>query len=60
LFDDRQDTTTGVKFNDADLIGIPKQIIIGEKRIKNNEVEIKDRKTQEIKIISVDSLYDLL
>lgn len=60
LFDDRQDATTGVKFNDADLIGIPKQIIIGEKRIKNNEVEIKDRKTQEIKIIPVDSLYDLL
>lgn len=60
LYDDRADTSAGIKFNDADLIGIPVQIIIGEKKLKNNELEIKDRKTQEIKTVSVDSLYNLL
>ncbi|MDI6840832.1 MAG: proline--tRNA ligase [bacterium] len=42
LIDDRIETA-GVKFKDADLIGIPLQIIVGEKLIKNGEVEIKSR-----------------
>ncbi|MBU1999158.1 MAG: proline--tRNA ligase [Candidatus Omnitrophota bacterium] len=46
LFDDR-DERAGVKFKDADLIGIPLQIIIGKEGIKNNTVELKVRKTKE-------------
>jgi prolyl-tRNA synthetase len=46
LMDDR-DVRPGVKFKDADLIGIPWQIIIGEKNLKNGFVEIKSRKTKE-------------
>lgn len=46
LMDDR-DERAGVKFKDADLIGIPVQIIIGEKNLKEGLVEIKDRKTKE-------------
>jgi prolyl-tRNA synthetase len=46
LMDDR-DERAGVKFKDADLIGIPTQIIIGEKNLKEGLVEIKDRKTKE-------------
>ncbi|MDD5528907.1 MAG: proline--tRNA ligase [bacterium] len=42
LFDDR-DVSAGIKFKDANLIGIPIQIIIGENSLKNNEVEIKTR-----------------
>ena len=45
LIDDR-DERAGVKFKDADLIGIPTQIILGEKNIKEDIVEIKDRKTK--------------
>ena len=44
LLDDRQERA-GIKFNDADLIGIPYQVIIGEKNLMNGMVELKDRKT---------------
>jgi prolyl-tRNA synthetase len=43
LYDDR-DISAGIKFKDADLIGIPVQIIIGEKNAKKGMVEIKTRK----------------
>jgi prolyl-tRNA synthetase len=44
LLDDR-DERAGVKFKDADLIGIPHRVIIGEKNLKEGAVELKDRKT---------------
>jgi len=47
LFDDRTDQQAGVKFKDADLIGMPLQVIAGEKNLKENKVEIKVRKTGE-------------
>lgn len=43
LYDDR-DERAGVKFNDAELIGIPKQIILGEKNLKDGNIELKTRK----------------
>jgi prolyl-tRNA synthetase len=52
ILDDRPERA-GVKFKDSDLIGFPIQIIIGEKRIATGEVEIKDRKTKEIKVVKV-------
>lgn len=47
LLDDR-DETAGVKFNDAELIGIPYAIVVGEKGLKRGIVEIKNRKTGKI------------
>ncbi len=44
LWDDR-DERAGVKFNDADLIGVPYQVVIGEKGLAQGTVEIKDRRT---------------
>jgi prolyl-tRNA synthetase len=46
LYDDR-DESVGVKLNDADLIGIPLQIIVGNKSLINGELEIKVRRTNE-------------
>lgn len=46
LYDDR-DASPGFKFNDADLLGMPLQIVIGEKKLKENKVEVKIRKTDE-------------
>ncbi|HEY6436565.1 MAG TPA: proline--tRNA ligase, partial [Ignavibacteriaceae bacterium] len=46
LFDDR-DAAAGFKFNDADLLGMPVQIVIGEKKLKENKCEVKLRKTGE-------------
>lgn len=44
IFDDRNESA-GVKFKDADLIGIPTKIIVGSKNAKKGVVEVKDRKT---------------
>jgi len=53
LLDDR-DERAGVKFKDADLIGIPYRIVIGEKNLKEGFVELKVRKTGTIEKIKVD------
>jgi prolyl-tRNA synthetase len=50
LYDDREETP-GVKFKDADLIGIPLRITLGEKNLKNGQVEIKVRKTGEVTLV---------
>lgn len=47
LLDNREERV-GVKFNDADLIGLPLRINIGEKSLKQGNVEIRIRKTKEI------------
>ncbi|MFA6141830.1 MAG: proline--tRNA ligase [Candidatus Omnitrophota bacterium] len=47
LYDDRSESA-GVKFKDADLIGIPIKVIIGEKNANKDIVEVKDRKTGKI------------
>jgi prolyl-tRNA synthetase len=47
LIDDR-DERAGVKFNDADLVGLPLRINVGEKGLKKNEVEIVVRRTKEV------------
>jgi prolyl-tRNA synthetase len=56
LYDDR-DISAGIKFKDADLVGIPVQVIIGEKNAKKDIVEIKtrkDKKVVEVKSSEVD------
>jgi len=59
LIDDR-DVRAGVKFKDADLIGIPYHMIIGEKNINEGYVEIKDRKTKELKRLRVEEVINYL
>ncbi len=53
LIDDR-DVRPGVKFKDADLIGIPLQVIIGEKTLKNNQIEIKVRRSGEVRKVEIE------
>ncbi|MFH1094352.1 MAG: proline--tRNA ligase [Candidatus Omnitrophota bacterium] len=60
LFDDR-DIRAGMKFKDADLIGIPIQIIIGEKNLAQGIIEIKLRKTgQRLQINSGEAAQKVL
>jgi len=47
LFDDRDDISPGVKFKDADLIGVPIQLVVSDKNMKNDEIEVKIRRTGE-------------
>ncbi len=54
LYDDREERA-GVKFSDMDLIGLPRQLIVGPKGLAAGRVEIKDRATGERKEMSIDS-----
>ncbi|NJB69385.1 prolyl-tRNA synthetase [Desulfobaculum xiamenense] len=55
LLDDR-DERPGVKFKDADLIGMPMQIVVGGKGLKNGIVEVKDRRSGEKSELSIENL----
>jgi prolyl-tRNA synthetase len=55
LFDDR-DERAGVKFNDADLIGCPIRLTVGEKNLKAGMIELKPRKEKENRLVSLASL----
>lgn len=56
LLDDR-DERAGIKFKDMDLIGIPYRIVVG-KKVNEGIVEVKDRKTKEIKEILVKDILN--
>ena len=43
LFDDRPDESAGVKFNDADLLGMPIRLVISQRSLRNDSVEIRRR-----------------
>jgi prolyl-tRNA synthetase len=55
IFDDR-DERAGVKFKDADLIGIPLRVTIGRKNLAQGNVELKIRKTGENQISSLQDI----
>ncbi len=57
LYDDR-DESPGVKFNDADLLGLPVQVIAGERNIKDGKIELKIRATGERKTVEIDKAID--
>ena len=46
LLDDRREASAGVKFKDAELIGVPKIIIVG-KSLVDGKVEIRDRRSSD-------------
>jgi prolyl-tRNA synthetase len=53
LFDDRNNVSPGFKFKDADLLGMPVHVIVGEKGLKNNQVEVKVRRTGERTMVPI-------
>ena len=52
LYDDR-DVRPGEKFADSDLIGIPTRVVISEKTLAENVLEVKDRATGTVKKVSI-------
>jgi len=58
LLDDR-DERPGVKFKDADLIGVPLRITIGSKKLQQGKVELTVRSTKESQDIDLDSVIDV-
>ncbi|NIM03715.1 proline--tRNA ligase [bacterium] len=59
LMDDR-DERAGVKFKDADLIGIPIRVTVGEKTLAKNMVELKLRGEKEVREIQPDQVQKLI
>ena len=57
LFDDR-DERAGVKFNDADLIGCPIRVTVGEKNLKEGMVELKPRKEKANILVRIENLVE--
>jgi len=57
LFDDR-DERAGVKFNDADLIGCPIRVTVGEKGLKEGMVELKLRKGRENQLVAIEKIVN--
>ena len=55
LYDDR-DERAGVKFNDADLIGAPLRVAVGDRGLKGGTVEVKRRDQAEVRPVPVDEL----
>lgn len=58
LLDDR-DERAGVKFKDADLIGIPYRIVTG-KSLKDGKVELVERSTQQRQDVAIETVVSLL
>jgi len=59
IVDDR-DERAGVKFNDADLIGIPLRVTIGKKALSEQKMEVKIRKSGKVKILATDKVVDFI
>jgi prolyl-tRNA synthetase len=59
LFDDR-DERAGVKFNDADLIGCPVRVTVGEKNLIGGMLESKQRTSKETQLIPVGQLLEAI
>ena len=46
LYDDRKGVSPGVKFKDAELLGVPTIVVVG-KNLADGVIEVRDRKTGE-------------
>ena len=59
MFDDTKESI-GSKLATADLIGFPYQVIIGPKGVKNDNFEIKTRKTNKIINLSLKEVFNFI
>ncbi len=55
LFDDR-DERAGVKFNDADLIGCPVRVTVGERGLREGKLEVKARTAAQAELVAIDEI----
>jgi prolyl-tRNA synthetase len=57
LLDDR-DERPGIKFKDADLIGIPLRIVVGSKNLAEGKVELKQRRSGDLELLPIPAALD--
>jgi len=59
LYDDRQSKTAGERFAEADLIGIPYRVVVSEKTLAKNSVEVKERAGNSAKLVKISQTIKL-
>ncbi|HEY0519612.1 MAG TPA: His/Gly/Thr/Pro-type tRNA ligase C-terminal domain-containing protein, partial [Ilumatobacteraceae bacterium] len=59
LLDDRVGVSPGIKFNDAELIGVPTIVVVG-RGLADGVVEIKDRRSGDRRDVPIDNAVDEL
>jgi len=59
LFDDR-DERPGIMFADMELLGIPHRVTVGERVLKEDAVEYKNRRNGEVRKIATDDIFSYL
>lgn len=59
LFDDRKESP-GVKFNDADLLGIPLRVTVSPRTLEKGSVEVKRRSEKEVNLILLKDLVNTI
>lgn len=60
LYDDREEASGGEKFADADLIGLPYRLVVSEKTMREDKVELKRRGSEETKLFGVEEIIKKL
>jgi prolyl-tRNA synthetase len=60
LYDDRENKTAGEKFGDADLLGIPYRVVVSERTLAANSVELKERSRAAGKMVKINQLLKAL
>ncbi|MBI2627178.1 MAG: hypothetical protein HYW77_02955 [Parcubacteria group bacterium] len=60
LYDDRHDKTAGERFADADLIGCPVRLVVSEKTLKYDSVEIKKRQESKNELVGLQNIIGML
>ncbi len=60
MYDDRTDISAGEKLAEADLIGIPVRVLISEKTIAQNKVEVKERNSSNAELVETAVLMSRL
>lgn len=60
LYDDREDKTAGEKFADADLIGCPIRLVVSNKSLEKDSVELKHRDKKEFELIKLSDIKERL
>ncbi|MGH7157693.1 MAG: aminoacyl--tRNA ligase-related protein [Candidatus Saccharimonadales bacterium] len=58
LYDDRKASSSGEKFADADLLGIPYRVVISEKTLASKQLELKSRTAKETVLLSAEELIE--
>lgn len=56
LYDDRAGKTPGEKFAEADLIGVPLRIVVSEKTLAKNSVELKRRAERKVQLVKLNQI----